>query len=283
MKEKFDGNPPPRRGPSDEDLALAPPAELGTILFSMVEPHPGHAAEFARWYERDHFFSGCMAGANFFSGRRFVATKDLKGRRVGDGVSPETGIDRGSFLNLYWIMKGRRDPALSWSVDQVRRLARQGRMGPPTDSISTGFYEFSGRAADQPEGIPAELALEYPYKSASVLLLERSEETTEEAFRAAVSARIAPTLSFPRSQALWFRPLQLPANAPRIAVPVPRGELECGWLVLLFSDCAPDAPAWDDIFADLDQALKASRLGHLRLGGCFRPILPGVDDYTDNL
>lgn len=283
MKEKFDGNQPARRRPTNEDLALAPPTKLGTILFSLVEPHAGYAAQFARWYERDHFFSGCMAGADFFSGRRFVATKDLKDGRLGDGVSSETGINRGSFLNLYWIMNGRRDPALSWSVDQVRRLARQDRMGPPTDSISTGFYEFADRTADHPEGISAELALEYPYQSVTILLLERSEDTGEESFSTAVSERITPMLSSPRSQALWFRPLQLPANAPRIAVPVPQDELERGWLVLIFSDCAPNAPIWNDLFMGLNQSLKASRLGNLRLGGSFRPILPGIDDYTENL
>lgn len=104
-----------------DDALLAPPIALGTMLFSLVEPQPGHAAEFNRWYERDHFYAGCMSGADFFSGRRFVATRDLKAARM-EGPQPlwANSREKGSYLNIYWILRGRRDPALAWSVDQVR-------------------------------------------------------------------------------------------------------------------------------------------------------------------
>ena len=29
----------------------------------MVEPHRGHEVAYNRWYERDHFYAGCMIGA----------------------------------------------------------------------------------------------------------------------------------------------------------------------------------------------------------------------------
>ena len=40
-----------------------PEIKLGTILFSIAEPKPGFERAYNRWYERDHFFAGCMVGA----------------------------------------------------------------------------------------------------------------------------------------------------------------------------------------------------------------------------
>ena len=54
------------------------PIKLGTVLFTMVEPEQGHEVEYNRWYEHDHFYSGCMVGAWQFAGDRFVATKRMK-------------------------------------------------------------------------------------------------------------------------------------------------------------------------------------------------------------
>ncbi|MEY2643042.1 MAG: hypothetical protein RLZZ368_1689, partial [Actinomycetota bacterium] len=39
------------------------PIELGTLLFTMVEPHKGYEVEYNRWYERDHFYGGVLVGA----------------------------------------------------------------------------------------------------------------------------------------------------------------------------------------------------------------------------
>jgi hypothetical protein len=60
------------------------PIKVGSMLFTMVEPHKGHEVEYNRWYERDHFYAGCMIGAWQFAGRRFVATRDLKSLRYPD-------------------------------------------------------------------------------------------------------------------------------------------------------------------------------------------------------
>ena len=57
------------------------PIKLGTMLFTMVEPRKGHEVAYNRWYERDHFYAGCMIGPWQFAGQRWVATKDLKQRR----------------------------------------------------------------------------------------------------------------------------------------------------------------------------------------------------------
>ena len=65
------------------DLARASrhPIGIGGALISLVEPHPGTERAYNRWYERDHFYAGCMIGAWTVSGARFVATKECKERR----------------------------------------------------------------------------------------------------------------------------------------------------------------------------------------------------------
>ena len=67
-----------------EIFAEAEPIKLGSMLLTLVEPHRGHEVAYNRWYERDHFYAGCMVGPYNFAGRRYVATADLKARRDPD-------------------------------------------------------------------------------------------------------------------------------------------------------------------------------------------------------
>ena len=45
-----------------EITAGAEPIKLGSILLTVVEPRRGHEVAYNRWYERDHFYAGCMIG-----------------------------------------------------------------------------------------------------------------------------------------------------------------------------------------------------------------------------
>ncbi|CAA0095898.1 Uncharacterised protein [Halioglobus japonicus] len=54
-----------------------PDIKLGHVLLTLLEPKAGFERKFHRWYERDHFYAGCMIGANFFSGRRWPPTHTL--------------------------------------------------------------------------------------------------------------------------------------------------------------------------------------------------------------
>ena len=61
---------------------------LGTMLFTLVEPHRGHEVAYNRWYERDHFYAGCMVGPWLFAGRRFVATRAAEGSPLRQRARP---------------------------------------------------------------------------------------------------------------------------------------------------------------------------------------------------
>ena len=39
------------------------PVAVGSMLFTLVDPHRGREVDYNRWYERDHFYAGCMIGA----------------------------------------------------------------------------------------------------------------------------------------------------------------------------------------------------------------------------
>ena len=71
------------------------PIELGTLLFTMVEPEKGREVEYNRWYERDHQYAGEMIGPYTLAVGRFVATKDLKALRYPD-TSPVAPDGKGS-------------------------------------------------------------------------------------------------------------------------------------------------------------------------------------------
>ena len=57
------------------------PVRAGSMLYTLVDPNRGHEVAYNRWYERDHFYAGCMVGPYFFAGRRYVATRPLKDLR----------------------------------------------------------------------------------------------------------------------------------------------------------------------------------------------------------
>ena len=64
----------PKKSRPIEVVADAEAIKLGSILFTVVDPHRGHEVDYNRWYERDHFYSGVMIGPWTFAGNRYVAT-----------------------------------------------------------------------------------------------------------------------------------------------------------------------------------------------------------------
>ena len=140
---------------------------LGSMLFTLVEPHRGHEVAYNRWYERDHFYAGCMVGPWLFAGRRFVATRALKDLRFGTDADLFGGVDLGSYLAVYWILDGRHDDHVDWALRQVQWLHANGRMFAERDHIHTLLYRHAFTAAGAgDDAVPAELALDHPFGGA---------------------------------------------------------------------------------------------------------------------
>ena len=116
--------------------------KLGSFLLTIVEPHKGHEVAYNRWYERDHFYSGCMIGPWTLAGGRYVATKDCKALRTpSDGNEITEASDRGSYIALYWIQDGKYMEWVVWGGKQVMWLHENGRMFEERDHVHTQLYK----------------------------------------------------------------------------------------------------------------------------------------------
>jgi hypothetical protein len=261
-----------------------PEIKLGTVLFSIAEPKPGFEKEYNRWYERDHFFAGCMVGANFFSGRRWVATKPLKAQRFPAKTPITPDVRKGSFLHTYWMLDGTYAETLRWSVDQVQQLYKQKRMEPPRENISTAFYRYDGGVFRDDDGVPPELALEHPYSGVAVTMIDRAEKTPEADFEAWLKGTWLPHFmaKSPIAQTLILRPQALPEDAPaNVPRPSPE-EYTRRYLLLSFLEEDP-AISWATRFSGFDRALAESGLGNVVYAAPFIPTVPGTDKYVDQL
>src|SRR5215470_3852758 len=71
--------------------------KVGSALVTMVDPNRGYEKAYNRWYERDHFYDGCMVGPFMYAGSRWVAPRPLKDLRwpAGDGNKVARPYDAG--------------------------------------------------------------------------------------------------------------------------------------------------------------------------------------------
>jgi hypothetical protein len=256
---------------------------LGTLLFTMVEPHRGHEVEYNRWYERDHFYAGCMVAAHNFAGNRFVATRRLKDLRypARTPMTPEPLV--GSYLALYWVLDGHHDEWNRWSVDNVHRLHATGRMFAARDHIHTVLYDHQWSVQRSDTGTPIELALDRHFNGLVVNVGELREGRTHgelEAWTrdawapAAMAARWGPELIGTST------PLPLlddaPAEIPRMA------NADRRFLQLHFLTHDP-ADGWAEGYARFGVELEASGVATHLWTAPFIPTVFGTDAYTDEL
>jgi hypothetical protein len=251
------------------------------MLVTLVEPHRGHEVAYNRWYERDHFYAGCMIGPYQFAGKRFVATADLKAMRDPD-PSPVTGSpDRGSYVSVYWVLDGYHDVWNRWAVDQVKALHKAGRMFAERDHVHTLLYRYAWERARDDDGLPSELALDYPSSGLVLVFSDRSPDVSAEDFATWQRDEHLPSLLPGTSVPLVVAadPLPLLVDAPG---DVPRSEADDRrQLTLWFLDAHP-GQVWQEVVVAHRQALE--KQGHSMVAALpFIPTIPGTDTYTDRL
>jgi hypothetical protein len=246
---------------------------LGSALFTMVEPHRGHEVAYNRWYERDHFYAGCLVGPWLFAGRRWVATRDLKDLRFGQEAEVFGDVRRGSYLALYWVIDGKHDEHVRWALDQVKWLHANGRMFEARDHVHTLLYRYGWCVDGLERGVPPELALDHPHAGLLVTMLERAQGVGDDDVHAWVRDARPPAL------ALGFAPIPLPPGAPVTQPGLDR--LDRRTLVLGFTDRAP-ARVWD-MHRDMCSSAARSGVGNVVWSSPFVPTVPGTDTYTDQL
>lgn len=248
------------------------PIALGGALITVVEPRKGHEVAYNRWYERDHFYAGCMIGAWNISGARFVCTRDLKALRY-PADSPVCPSDSGSYVAIYWILAGKFGEWMKWGTDQVNWLHRNERMFTERDHIHTVMYRYRTEF-EAPDGVPVELALDHRSPYIVIIVGEPAPGADLDAIDAWFRSRDLPGVV-----GAEFTPVPLQGDAPS---DVPRdGGLDRFTQVWFVDD---DLPAvWEDRFAGLGAEFEAAGLGRLVWVSPFRATVPGTDTYTDQL
>jgi hypothetical protein len=254
---------------------------VGSTLLTLVEPHRGREVDFNRWYERDHFYAGCLIGAGWFAGKRWVATKPLKDLRGPDGSTFVPDIAAGSFLATYWILKGEEADAVAWGTRQVQWLHANDRMFADRDHIHTLIYANRFDVNRDADGVPAALALDHPWGGLVVVMIDRHPDVSPKDATAWLRDEFLPDAmaGTPWALTVGITPIPLPKEAPVFQPPNPGEEYRTALMAFVEGD---PRECWE-VFAGLAAKVAASGVATLGYVAPFIPTIPGTDTYTDQL
>ncbi len=259
------------------------PVKIGQILFTMVDPNRGHEVAYNRWYERDHFYAGCMIGPGWFAGSRWVAPRSLKDLRFPADSPFARPVDAGSYLSIYWVHLGNLDEASKWAGEQVVWLYQNGRGFQDRTHAHTGIYVPDSTVYAREDGVPVELALDHKYAGLGVVVIEPSEGTSRDALIREVESGPARQLmdGSPVDMVCSWKVIPRPPDAQAPMSLGTDGGSDERVLQLCFLESEPVA-AWDRFHAyakDIDQ----SGAGSVTFAAPFLPTVVGTDTYTDQL
>ena len=255
--------------------------EVGTILFTLVEPHRGQEVAYNRWYERDHFYAGCLIGKSWFAGGRWVATAPLKALRFPTDTTFLPDISAGSYLATYWVQKGEDAEAIAWGSEQVQWLHANDRMFAGRDHIHTLMYVHRWSFERDEDGVPPALALDHGFPGIAAVMVDRDEGTDARAFSHWLRDECVPGVVTGDSAielVVAATPIPLPEGAPVFQPDNPGTERRM--LLLCFLDRDP-TEAMDDL-RSLTAAVDAGE-GTVSYAAPFLATIPGTDTYTDRL
>jgi hypothetical protein len=141
------------------------PVKVGSMLLTLVDPNKGFEQAYNRWYERDHYYGGCMIGPYLYAGSRWVATRELKDLRWPAGSTAIADpTDAGSYVAIYWVEKGHHaDHFDDWARTQVRSLYAEGRGFAERRHAHTILYDHLGAVYRDPDPVPVDIALDAVY------------------------------------------------------------------------------------------------------------------------
>jgi hypothetical protein len=262
------------------------PIRVGSMLFTLVDPEKGHEVEYNRWYERDHFYAGCMIGPYLFAGKRWVATRELKDLRFPTGDTPVASpVDAGSYLAIYWVLEGHHGEHFAWAGDQVVWLYSNNRGFPNRTHAHTVLLERPSAFYRDDDPVPIELALDHHYEGLAVVTVDPAEGVSEDELVAHLHDTALPALmsgSGVASIASWHYQDSGSGDTDQAPMDLgmPPGPPE-RQVQLFFLDQEPTA-VWDRFRRYADD-LAASGKGTVTFAAPFLPTIVGTDTYTDQL
>ena len=260
------------------------PVKVGSMLLTLVEPTAGYERAYNRWYERDHFYGGCMVGPWLFAGSRWVATRPLK-----DSRWPSTGpiarpTGAGSYLAVYWVEQGHHHEHFAeWSIHQVRDLYTHGRGFAERTHVHTSTFHHVGSSYRDDDPVPVELALDRGYDGLVVLWWDATEGTGRALHDVLAVSRMPELLAgSPIEIASSWVPSS-PDGEQRDA-PMDLGSSAGGTdrlVQLLF--VTGDVTAMLDRVRAYTGAVESDRSATLLLAAPFLRTVVGTDTYVDQL
>src|SRR5690606_29327960 len=170
----------------------------GSMLFTLVDPTPGFEVAYSRWYERDHFYGGCLVGPWLFAGRRWVATRELKDMRFPTDVPADAAVadplDAGSYLATYFVHKGHEAEHFAWANKQVFELYAHDRGFDERRHAHTVLYFTTCDDHRDPDVVPTHMALDHPYAGLVSVHVDRTGDTSHPELTEWFSEQAAPSL-----------------------------------------------------------------------------------------
>ncbi len=261
---------------------------IGGALITMVEPHPGHEHAYNRWYEDDHFYSGAMHGPWMFAGRRWVATRALRDRRVAVEHSAVQPPDAGCYISLYWITKGHEEDNERWGyLAMIDALMPHGRGFVAREHVYTAFHRYRFGLVRDTGPMKPHLALDAPFAGLVVEVIDAPSTESFDELEAWLRDTHLPAhlAGSPAGMVLAFAPAPFSQGlidqpgTPSVAPPAALGQRLC---LLWFLDRDPD-DVTDEQLRHHHVSLAAGGKGVIRFSGPFRPTAVGTDRYVDEL
>jgi hypothetical protein len=256
------------------------PVKVGHMLFTMVDPHRGHEVAYNRWYERDHFYAGCLVGPWLFAGRRWVAPRALKAIRYPrESPLAQPDVTAGSYVAIYWIHAAHFDEHREWAGRQVRWLYQHGRGFTARTHVHTLLYDLAWTVYRDADPVPVELALDHHHPGMVSVAVRRHAGVSAEALDAWWTDALPGVLrdSAIATATCWS---PVPQRGAPMDIPVVE-EPERFRMHLFFLDADP-LRTWSR-FERLGRELAASGLGEVVFASPWLPTIVGTDTYTDEL
>ena len=260
--------------------------EVGAMLYTLVDPHRGHEAAYNRWYERDHFYAGCMIGPWLFAGSRWVATRRLKDLRFPEDSGVARPTDAGSYLATYFVHRGHEAEHFAWATAQVHELYGNGRGFEERTHAHTALYSHQQDTYRDADPVPIELALDHRYAGLVSVHVDRADGVKHPAFQEWFDdegRRLLLGEGSPVASVSSWRPI-IPKIPEGEQAPMALGSgpgTPARTMQLLFLEADPEE-AWDAV-RDYAAAVDGSGLATVTLAAGFIPTVVGTDTYTDQL
>ncbi len=270
-----------------EDLPLDYPVKVGSMLYTLVDPHVGHELAYNRWYERDHFYGGCMIGPWLFAGSRWVATRELKELRIPkDSTNTVTEpYDRGTYVAIYWVHEGHHDEHFGWASEQVKELYSAGRGFAERTHAHTVLYGYAATHYRDDDPVPLELALDHGFAGHVSVAMDRAEGVSADQlgdFLSDVAMNELMTGSGIAQGSTWI-PIErdeMTKNAP-MDLGSDTGSAGTRTMQLFFTD--NDVRVDYDRFGSYASQINESGLATVVVVAPFHKTVVGTDRYVDEI